>query len=131
MTKLAPVSPIEGEILDPVDHQSVNLMTAECVAALLSIKLASQGIATRRNAAVVPFDMANRMVLQPCAYLPKSNPAVGMNLGRVMARAMLATGQFPLDDATMSHDDVAQACSAINRNFEACQVDVGCLAVTA
>lgn len=130
-THLLHNTPTDGDIIDPERTSPLSHMTAECMAASISIALASQGIPTREHATATPrFDMSTRMVLQPCSYLPRSNPAVGMDLGTFMDRAMLATGHYPLDDAALSHQHVTQACMAINRNFETCQVDVGCIAVS-
>lgn len=122
---------VDNDLIDPVRTAAVNPLTAECLSAVINVQLATHGIPTRQSIAVSPFDVRNRMVLQECPHLPKTNPAVGMTIANLLERAMLATGSLPLHDAAMSHQDVHQACQAINRNFERCQVDMGCVAIIA
>lgn len=95
----------------------------------LAVRLAQHGIATRDGIAVERFDALERWVLKPCSLLSAANPAVGMSVRRLLERVHLATGEFALDDAGLSQVHVVEACGAVNRNFELCQVDLGCVAV--
>lgn len=104
-------------------------MSKECASAAVAVRLAGKGVATREAVRVVGMDVAERMVLQPCLLLPAENPAVGMSVATLLRLAAAATGHFPVDDAFLKREEAVQACAALNRNFEGCRVDLGCVAV--
>lgn len=122
--------PLKGDLVDPRESDSMNRMASECISAAVSVEFAKRGLPTRPGVYTRPVQFSQRMVLQACPYLSKNNQAVGMSVENLLNRAMLATGEFPLDDTALSHEDVMQACVAIHRNFNACNVNVGCVAVT-
>lgn len=121
---------IQGDHIDP-SYLSVNRMVSECTAAMVSVKLAEAGIATRAGIRVDKVDIRNRLILKTCAHVSSDNAALGMTVGRILERASLATGYLPVDDAGISERHITSACKAINRNFEACRTDAGCLAYLA
>lgn len=119
---------VSGEPLDS-SSPGVNRLVSECSAALINARLGTLGLGTRARAAPPAFDVAGRLVLQACPHVSRGNAAVGMSVGQVLERAMRATGEFPLDEGGLSHEEAVQACMAINRNFEGCAVDLGCVKV--
>lgn len=120
---------IDGELIDP--HLSpANPVITECVAALLAIRLAARGVATRPGIEVGPYEAGEKWILQPCAVLRRDNPAVGMSVERLLERVTWGTGDWPQDDGGVGHADLVEGCRAVNRNFELCQVDLGCIVLT-
>lgn len=119
---------VRGDVTDG-SWRKLDGRVSECATAVVNVRLAWHGVGTRRESAPPAFDVAGRMVLQACPHLPASNAAVGMSVGRVLQSAMLATGEERTEDAGFGYLEAMQACRAINRNFEGCQVDAGCVAV--
>eukprot|EP00177_Eucheuma_denticulatum_P000934 GFKZ01001696.1.p1 GENE.GFKZ01001696.1~~GFKZ01001696.1.p1 ORF type:complete len:333 (-),score=23.96 GFKZ01001696.1:414-1412(-) len=119
-------SAIEGELIDP--HLSpANPVITECIATLLAIRLATKGVATRPGIEVAPYNAGKKWILQPCALLRADNPVVGMTVERLLERVTWGTGEWPQDDGGVGHADLLDGCRAVNRNFELCQVDLGCI----
>lgn len=111
------------------DPDQVGGLVSECMSLLLAVRLAEVGVGTRVGMEGASGDVGDRWVVQGCGAVHTENRVAGMSVRRVLERAMWVTGERPEDEGGVSRDDVEQACRAVNRNFELCQVDLGCVAV--
>lgn len=109
-----------------VDPLHVPAVPAECIGALLSIRLAKARVATRNEVRVSPFDPAS-IVFSSCKLLAKDHPAVGMSVERFMENAKMSLSPYPDCNGQMDHLQVWQGCRVLNANFEGCTRDLGCL----
>lgn len=112
------------------DDTRLTTFMEQCIAALLTTRLIVAGISTRMAHEDIDRGIdADHLVLQACPYLPNGHAVVGMSVARFFERARLLDGALPTDEEALSREEVEQGCLAINRNFERCEVDVGCLGV--
>ena len=118
---------LEEGVITQRPFMQLSTLASECIAAKLSIALASRGISTQNWTSSTPINYAKRLVLKPCAHLSSANPAVGMTVDVLLERAHLATSTHPADDSGLSPEMIEAACKAVNRNFEGCRFNKGCI----